>query len=251
MSFQSLLEWWNIIYAAPLVVSLVWIVVTVLSGAHADGSHGHVHAAGDHGLTHDIGHAASHALHHGDAGVDGADHAQASHDAAHDHAHGHDHDGQQDSFLNRLLLVLGFGTVPITLIFGIFLLCWGAFGLVTNRVLGGILVYPAVYVWPSIGITFVVSSLFTRMSAAVIGRFMPGTETFGVTRFEMIGSIGHAVYAVSENAGTVNISDTYGTVHRVQAKTEAGAESIPSGAEVIAVDFDELDKRFVVRASNF
>ena len=44
MSFQDILQWWNIIYAAPLVVSLVWIAMTVLSGAHGVGSHGHVHA---------------------------------------------------------------------------------------------------------------------------------------------------------------------------------------------------------------
>ena len=209
-----------------------------------DIGHGISHAA------HDVGHAASHALHPSHAGAHDAGHAHAAHDAAHGHAQSHNGQ-QQDAFLNRLLVVLGFGTVPITLIIGIFLLCWGAFGLVTNRVLGGFMVFPALYIWPSIGITFVVSSLFTRMSAAVVGRIMPGTETFGVTRFEMIGSIGHAVYPISEDAGTVNISDTYGTVHRVQAKTEPGAESIPAGTEVIAVDFDEQDKRFVVRASDF
>ena len=42
MSFQDILQWWNIIYAAPLVVSLVWIVATVLTGAHGVGSHGHL-----------------------------------------------------------------------------------------------------------------------------------------------------------------------------------------------------------------
>lgn len=263
MSFYDILQWWNIIYAAPLVVSLVWIVATVLSGAHGVGSHGHVQA--DHGLTHDIGHGISHAahdighaasdvLHHGHVGADGADSAHAGqHDvqAPNGHAHTHAHGGPEtDSLMWRVLLVLGFGKVPITLTVGIFMLFWGVLGLLANSALANILKYPAVYFVPSLWITLISTLFVTRLMIAFIGRVMPGTETFGITRFEMVGSIGHTVYPVSENAGTVNISDTYGTVHRVQAKTGPAAEPIPAGTEVIAVDFDEQDKRFVVVKSD-
>lgn len=250
MSVQDLLQWWNIIYAAPLLVSIVWIVVTALSGA-GGGSHSHAAGHADHGLAHGIehgihqvGHAVGHSVHHGHAG----------HDVAHGHTHTADHHHQHahndESFMSRVLAILGIGQVPITLIIGIFLLCWGAFGLVANRIFEGIMHYPAVYVWPSMGATFVAASFFTRISAAIIVRVMPSTETFGVSRVELIGNIGHAVYKISNDSGTVNVRDMYGTVHRVQAKTEPNAEPIQTGAEVILVDFDEEDKRFVARISD-
>ena len=233
MSFHDILQWWNLIYVAPLFVSVVWIVATLFSGVHAGGgghavSHGIGHAA--HGIghvAHDIGHAVGHAVHHGDAGAGhDAAHATHGHDAArarHGHgAHAVHTDAHQESFGSRVLSVLGIGQVPITLIFGIFMLFWGALGMTTNQFLAGILKFPLIYIWPSLGITFVVSFAVTRSLIAVIARCMPNTETYGVSRMELIGSLGRAIYPTTESAGTVDIKDTYGTLHRVQAKTEAG-----------------------------
>jgi membrane protein implicated in regulation of membrane protease activity len=142
--------------------------------------------------------------------------------------------------------VLGTKHIPLTLLIGIFLLCWGAFGLLSNR-LFGILHYPGIYVWPSLVTTFFASSIVTRSMAAVFGRFLPTEETYGVTRFELVGSLGKAIHATNEHTGTIDIKDKYGTVHRVQAKVEPGKDSIPSGAEVIVVDYDEDGKYFLVR----
>ncbi|MCE5198327.1 MAG: hypothetical protein ABFD54_04595 [Armatimonadota bacterium] len=265
MGIDDLLQWWNLIYAIPLLISLVWIIATVFTGAHADGSQGH--GAG-HDIGHDIGHGIEHAAHgvehavqhvhdalgHVDHQGNGAEHAHdiTNGHGAHSHAdHAHSHgDADSDSLYLRVLLLLGIGRVPITLVIGIFMLCWGAFGLTTNRILAGIMKFPAIYFWPSIGITFVASSIITRALIGVIGHIMPGTETYAVSRFELIGSLGKTIFRTDENVGTVDISDTYGTVHRVQAKTEAGVEEVPAGTEVIIVDFDQQDKRFVVRISN-
>lgn len=259
MSINDLLQWWNLIYAAPLLVSLVWIVVTVMSGAHADASQGgHAHAdvshgvSHGHGVLHDVGqavhnveNAVSDAL-HGHHGT-GEGHDHAAHDHHHDaHAHGHD-----DGIYSKILWALGLRQVPITLVFGIFLLCWGALGLAVNRTLEGILRYPAVYVLPSVGITFVASAFVTRIMTSIVARVMPGTESYAVTRFDMIGTLGRTVYKVTETTGTVNIKDSYGTVHREQCKTETGAEPITANTEVIVIDYDEEDKRFVVRVSEF
>lgn len=265
MSIDDLLQWWNLIYAAPLLISLVWIVVTIMSGVHGDVSHGgHAHAdvghsmphglEHGHGVTHDVGqavhnvqHTVSDALHGHHGAADG--HGHAGHDHAHSHE-GHAH-GQDDGIYSKILWVLGIRQVPITLVFGIFMLCWGAFGLVVNRMLEGIFKYPAVYVLPSVGITFVASALLTRIMSSLVAKIMPGTETYAVTRFDMIGALGHAVYMVTETSGTVNIKDSYGTVHHAQCKAEPGAESIAGNTEVIVVDYDEDDKRFVVRVSDF
>jgi membrane-bound ClpP family serine protease len=144
------------------------------------------------------------------------------------------------------MLLIGAGKVPVSMIIGIFLLCWGSFGLLSNQMFG-VLKYPAVYIWPSVGVTFVASSVLTRSLAAVMNRLIPEDQTYGVSRLELVGSPGRTVYTTSKSAGTIHVKDKFGTVHRLQAKTEAGDEPIPSGAAVIVVDFDCEDNRFVVR----
>lgn len=264
MSINEMLQWWNLIYIVPLGVSLVWILATILGGAHDgdgshsghgighDASHGMDHAA--HGLghvAHDVGQVIGHAV-HGDASHGNGAHPQAGHASGHD-AQGHSHDAQthdasrDDNFGNRIMNILGLGQIPITLLIGIFMLTWGAFGMITNRFLEGIMKFPLIYIWPSLGITFITSLFFTRIMTAVVARIMPQTETYGISRLELVGSFGHTIYPVSEKAGTVDIKDTYGTVHRVQAKTESSDETISSGQEVLIIDFDEEDKRFIVR----
>lgn len=251
MSVSDLLQWWNLIYAVPLVVSLVWIAATVIAGAHGDGGHSHGAGHAVHDVAHGVENAIGHALHHGaghDVGHGHADDAGHAGDASHSHGQSHD-DTRTISATGLLFLVLGIGQVPVTLLIGIFMLCWGAFGLFANQLLSAGVKYPALYIWPSVGITLGVSLVLTRCLSAVVGRLIPPTETFGVTRLELVGSIGKTVFATTQTAGTVDIKDTYGTVHRVQAKAEDGAEPIPTGTEVMVLDFDEDDKRYVVRVS--
>ena len=255
MGIQDILQWWNLIYIAPLFVSLIWILAAMFSGAHghelSHGGHGLGHDIG-HGIgnaAHDVGHAVGNAVHHGDVHHGEIGHAHAAHNGTHGHeAHAHG-SSQEDSFFLRFLTILGIGQVPITLIIGVFMLCWGAFGMLANQLFEGMMKYPAIYIWPSMGVTFLASSVFTRAMAGIVAKCLPSTETYGVSRMELIGTLGSTVYTTSDHAGTINTKDMYGTVHRVQAKTEDGEEPIPSGTEVIVVDFDEEDKRFIVRKS--
>lgn len=232
MSLQDCLQWWNVIYLAPLAISLLWILVTVMGGLGSDGADaGDGVDAGDGG---DMG---------GDADGGDADSGDAS---------GHDGDiGHGSDFGHIMSHVFGIGQLPISLLLGIFMLCWGACGMAMNQLFSGMLKYPAVYVWPSMGATFAVSFVITRAMAAIVSKMMPREETFGVSRRELVGLTGKAVYAISEKAGTVDISDKYGTVHRTQAKTGDGGGIIPSGTKVLVLDYDTADKKFVVKAGGF
>jgi hypothetical protein len=245
MGIHDWLNWWNLIYVVPLLISVAWILTTVFSGMHGHAGHGASHGAGHHigEVGHHVAEAAAHAVHHGDVGHTAA-HGHVQGDGAH---HAHAHTSHEDTAPSRLLMLLGIGQVPVTLLIGVFLLCWGAFGMLTNQLFGIALRYPGIYIWPSLGVTFVSSSAVTRAMASIVGRLLPGDETYGVTRFELVGSMGRSVFPTSEKAGTIDIKDRYGTVHRVQAKVEPGKEAIPSGADCIVVDFDEDDKRFIVR----
>ncbi len=250
MGLREILQWWNVIYLAPLLVSLVWIVVTVVSGGLEGGGAGH--DVGDGGaIDHDVGDGdfgdVGHDADVGDSDLGGAGHdtdtnGSSGHEASHIHAH-------TTTLAHQVFWILGIGRVPITLLAGVFFFCWGVFGMAANQLFEGVLKYPALYIWPSMAVTFVASFVLTRSMAAIVGRYLPSVESYGVARFELVGSMGKAVLPTSENTGTVDIKDIYGTIHRVQAKTEQDAEAIPSGAEVMVLDFDEDDKRFVVRIS--
>jgi membrane protein implicated in regulation of membrane protease activity len=259
MGIHEFLQWWNLVYVAPLFVSIIWILGTIFTMGHGDAGHGghvshgvenvvHSVAHGvEHGLHH-VGSAFDHAIHHGDVSHDGAVHHDVNgHSHHHDSGSNSDDVGRGQSIFTWLINVLGLGQIPITLLIGMFLLCWGAVGMTANQILAGIMKYPAIYIWPSLAVTFFSSFIVTRALVAIVVRCIPETETFGVSRLQLVGSLGKTVFSTSANAGTVDIKDQYGTVHRVQAKTEDGKDAIPSGREVIIIDFDDDDKRFVVR----
>jgi membrane protein implicated in regulation of membrane protease activity len=147
--------------------------------------------------------------------------------------------------------VLGIGQVPITLLLGIFMFCWGACGMTMNQMFTGVGKYPLVYIWPSMGITFAISFLVTRAMAAIVARTLPTEETFGVSRRELIGLTGKAVFTISAKGGTVDIKDKYGTVHREQAKTGEENSNVISGTEVLVLDYDVTDHKFVVKGGGF
>jgi len=181
-------------------------------------------------------------------GVDGGDGG----DGDTGDASGHDGDtGYISDFGHIMSHVFGIGQMPVSLLLGIFMFCWGACGMAMNQLFSGMFKYPAVYVWPSMGATFVVSFVITRSMAAIFTRMVPREETFGVSRRELAGLVGKAVYAVSEKAGTIDICDKYGTVHRTQAKTGPGGGIIPSGSKVLVMDYDTADKKFVVKTGGF
>lgn len=250
MNIQDLLQWWNLIYAAPLLISVVWILASAVSGF--DGVHGD-HDFSDTDTDADVDADAGHDIAH-DGHMDAAVHSHsAGHvDLIHDGAvrggdlmgHHHDH-----SPLSPLFAFLGIGQVPISLMIGIFLFCWGAFGLAANQGLASIMKYPAIYIWPSIAVTLAFSFIVTRVMVALISRIMPTSETFAVSHIDLVGSLGRVIHTATENTGTIDIKDIYGTIHRVQAKTDSGQEALPPGTEAIVIDYDENDKRFLVRRS--
>ena len=236
MSLQDCLQWWNVIYLAPLIISLIWIIAMTMGGLSSSSAD-----AGD-GI--DAGDGV-------DMGGDGADAGDGIDGDAGD-ASGHDGDaGHSSDFGHIMSQIFGIGQVPISLLLGIYMFCWGACGMAMNQLFSGMFVYPAIYIWPSLGATFVISFIVTRSMAAIVAKMMPKEETFGISRQDMVGMTGKAVYAISENAGTVDIHDKYGTVHREQAKTGTGDEIIPAETRVLILDYDKSDNKFIVKAGGF
>lgn len=232
MSLQDCLQWWNIVYLAPLAISLIWILAMVMGGlssGSADTSDG-IDAGDVSG--HDFGH---------DGIIGNGPQGDVGHFAS-------GHGGHDSDFMHIITHILGIGQVPISLLLGIYTFCWGACGMAMNQLFSGMFKYPAIYIWPSMGATLIISFIVTRAMAAIVAKMLPKEETFGVTRMDMVGLTGKAVYAISDKGGTVDISDKYGTVHREQAKTSKGDKIVPTGTKVLIVDYDPSDKKFVVKA---
>ncbi len=151
--------------------------------------------------------------------------------------------------MSRFLAFVGAGDVSISMLVGLLMLTWGSIGMLINRVMG-ILDHPSALILPSILITLVASFTVTRAVAEIVGRITPRDETFGVERRQLVGLLGHTVYQATEKSGTINVRDQYGTVHRVQAKVQEGESVIAPGTDVVVIDYDEDEKRFVVRKSD-
>ena len=230
-------------------MSVLWILSTMFGGMHS----GHDVGNGGDSIGDEAGHIitdASHAIHdliHHDIGAGGHAHADGGNGHGQD-AHGHDSSSNHDNdFFNKAAWFLGINDVPVTMLVGIFSLCWGVLGLLSNQILAVGVKYPAVYILPSLCIAFFGSFIITRTMAAIVAKVIPSDENYAVHRFDLVGLPGKTVHITNYIVGTVDVKDKYGSVHRVQAKTESENDSIPHSVDVIVVDYDDSDKRFIVR----
>jgi membrane protein implicated in regulation of membrane protease activity len=220
---KDFLQWWYAIYWVPLCLALVFLLLSAMSTGGDEGDGG-----GD-----------------GDGGADGT--TDGSGDDGGDGDGDGDGDDGTDGAGHHILNALGIGRIPITLGLSLLMLFWGTFGLIANRIGQEMRTPHWVFVPPSMLVNLVVTLVVTRFVAGLYSKYMPGVETFAITDTDLIGCEGSAVYQVSETAGTVQVTDRYGTVHRRQARTEPGVKPLPSGTRVIVVGFDEGSTRLTVK----
>ncbi|MBI3911965.1 MAG: DUF1449 family protein [Armatimonadetes bacterium] len=224
--FIDLFQWWNAIYAVPLLVAILYMAAVHLAGA--------LESAGDAlgGHSGDAAHGGTDAADTGHTGGDAPGHHEADHGEHYVDMADPWHDGVLT--WHDLAAVLGIGRAPITFIIQIFLLIWGGTGLMLNVLLSGGLDRPPV-VALTLPLAFVIATLVTRTVAVTIGRFVR-FETSATRRGDLIGRTGKVVYPVTAEEGTVHVRDEYGTLHRVRARTKH--EPLDSGREVVMVDYD-------------
>ena len=215
---MELLQWWNLIFLLPAVAALLYLLLLALGALPAEGDHGDVHM--EPGLHVEI-HGAHIEIHPGDLPDD------LAHDVSHD----------SDPFRGALSLI-GVGRIPLSLVLMSFLFLWGFFGWVGNQVFGSLLPSPALFLWPSLAVALVGAGAFTRFLAIRLGRVMPSTESYGASTRELVGRIADVRYAVTESSGTVQLYDTYGTMHEVPARVLPGEAPIPSGERVVLWRYD-------------
>ncbi len=262
---MELLQWHNLIFAAPIVLAAIYLVLsaTGLGGADTDAD-ADVHLDHDVTLDHDIDLDHDVSLDHDvdldhdvtlDHDVDLDHDVTMDHDVDHDLDHDVDHhhvtiEGH-DSLMIRALSVIGFGKVPMSILLLCLAVLFGATGLVANGLFEHVVPWgwgPTVYVWPSLGLAVLVSLSLTGTIARGMGRIMPTTETYAVHPGELVGCVGTAVYPLTAGRpGVANVHDASGTVQQITVMSPN--VDMPKGTEIIVVRYRAKEGQYDVSAS--
>ena len=205
---------------------------------------------GGHDVSHDLDH--DHDVHHEVSG--------AHHGHGHNEARGHAtskaanaldltaHETERgDPFLFRLLGLFGVGKVPITIVLMMAFLLFGGAGVVMNRLLESHFRSPQVYGWISFAVAIFVALILTGSLAKLAGRLMPSSETYNVTKEDLVGKVGKLVVPTDESGGLLQARDREGNLHQVQCRTNKG--DLPNGTEVLILDHDPGTNMFIVEAA--
>ena len=253
MGLDWLFLWWNAIYAVPLGIVLILLLVTGMISL-AGGGFGHDHSGGvngSHGAdaghlhgSHEAGAGDAHVSHGADAGAGQGSHgATAPHPDFNGGVHaGRDgHPDHEWEGIQPLLSLLGAGRAPLLLILQVLVICWGATGLLLHDWANA--AGPLALLW-SVPVSGLAALCVARGMAEIFGRVFPQDESSALQRDQLVGRIGTVVYTVTESSGTVNVRDEYGTLHRLRAHTPEGA--LATGREVIVVGYDPGANVYVV-----
>jgi hypothetical protein len=82
----------------------------------------------------------------------------------------------------------------------------------------------------------------------VIGRRVPLFETETIRLVELVGKTGRLVVGASPTTGAAQVRDGRGNLHQVTCRTDAFEQPLPSGTEVILVEYQQERRSFVVAA---
>lgn len=235
---MQLLEWWNLIFELPFLVSFLTVLAMatgMMPAGDGDGGDAGHDLNLDHDIGHDLGHDVGHDMGH-DAGHD------VGHDVSHETGEHGDHSAGEANHqggltLLRIPTLLGIGKVPMALILMSLSVVWGFIGWTSNQLLSYV-VSPVVFVPISILLALVCAFVFTRYVALFFARLIPSVESYSVTDERLLGKTGEARYAISEAFGEALVRDRYGQLHQVSCRTLPGNETIPSGSKVVLYQYD-------------
>jgi hypothetical protein len=220
--------WQNAVFSASLAFFLIYIFLQAIVPSHD--------ATGGHDADHDIG-----------GGHDHDHDVSGGHDHDHDADHDHDHDAQPVNPMQGILSYLGVGRCPLSIIVTTFGISWGFFGLCFNGMFADAWYIPkASYFWFSLaGATFL-GLLVTRFFAQRIAVWMPKSCSYAVTVEELVGSVGEVTVSIDERSGRTRVMDKYGSPLNVDCKTRPNEPEIPTGRQVILLQYLSDEKYYLV-----
>jgi hypothetical protein len=158
-------------------------------------------------------------------------------DADHDVDGEHEHHGMPS--LN-LLSLLGIGRVPLSVLLMTWLMSFGMAGTTVNMASGPWLPGHGVI---SLFIAFAAAIVVGGVVARFVGKHIPSTETYTVSKADLIACDGVAATTITPSSGGADIQDDGGSRHRVSAVTVSG--EIQRGTKVHVISYGG-DNSYVV-----
>ncbi len=231
---QSLFTWANLPYAIVFTVAILFALLqmTGILGLLVGGS--------DHDADHD-------------ADVD----ADADHDVDHDADADADHDADADadadadhdtSLGDKILVDLGAGRVPFSILWQTFAVSFGLTGLALNTLYfgrAGALATSSLAL--SLPASLLVAYLVTRSASRLLGRVVGPPDAEATSRKDLVGSTGIVISSrVTDEFGEIRVKDRAGNFVHVICRIREGERPIASGLEVVIVDYDGKDGRIFV-----
>lgn len=269
-NLHSLLQWWNLLFALPLVVGMLFSLITALgfvASGHTEAGQGEAGHDVEHGdAGHDSGvetapgdfeHGADIHADYGDTahGLPAeVDHGEVAHDTHVEHAHeaGHGNHNHHESVLTQILEAFGIGRgVPISVMLPFCMMLWGVLGLASNQALHPLLRFPAVYVWLSALLSLLGTSFIARGMSGIVARYLQMGQVADVSRERLVGATGVAVFSIDERGGVADVRDTVGTVHRITCHVREGGAPLPAGTPVVVTDYEVETGRYLVEENPF
>ena len=219
---MSLLAWANVPFTAVLAIAVLFALIQMsgLLGLLAGGDHD-ADAAHDHDVD-----------------------ADADHDLDHDADADHDHDADQENEQSAgqgLLVGLGVGKVPLSIIWQTYAVAFGLVGIIGNTIY---LSYaralpPYTLVW-TVPIGLVLGYIVTRRLGRVLARVASDPRHEATTRTELVGHTGVVISSkISSEFGEVRLMDKTGHVLRIICRTRDGEPTIAEGREVVIVEHEK------------
>jgi membrane protein implicated in regulation of membrane protease activity len=222
----GLLQWWNLVFLLPIVLSVLLLLASALAGL------------GDGGADAD-----------GDADAEGDMEGDADGDADADGGHA-DAAGAGPGSLTGALKFAGVGAVPVSLLAQGFLLFFGISGLAANLLLHTA-ADPDRRIWGALMAALLLGVLGAAGMGALGRRFLPKTAP-AIGNKHLIGRTGRVVFEVTAAEGTVQVRDAGGTLHQVPARIGNGDTApLASGQEVLVTGYDDARGAFLVDESPF
>jgi hypothetical protein len=201
---------------------------------------------GDHDGDHDV-----------DADADADADAEADADADADGDADNDADGDQDHDHGggggggrAVLLALGVGKVPLSILWQTFALTFALVGITANALYdtytGALPTRTLLWTLP---LALAAGLGVTRVVGGTLGKVLANPEQMATSRRELVGQTGVVISSkVDGEFGEVRIRDKTGHVVRVICTTDADTAAIPEGREVVVVDYDRDKDRIRVAA---
>ncbi len=265
MSLTALLEWWNFIFALPLMVAIVLAIGLAVTGVMDElGAHAHESDSASHDAdTHDAHGAETHHEDVSDHAEDVSEHATEGHEATDADHHGESSheashaakphaDDHSDSIVLKTLHLFGIGMgVPLTVLLPMLMLVWGVVGLGVNTLLQPLLKLPVLFVPVSITASLFGMALCGRTTGILMRRLGLVNSEPALRRANLIGCSGRAVFEITETTGVANIRSPTGDILRVSCQTLPGQPSIPAGTPVLVIRYNEESGDYIVEPHPF